>query len=265
MLGSGEEPWTDTICWSSAGARPASTRSSRGSSSGRAWPSWARGRPAAPASTRGGVPRRPLVRSGRIHRLVKEAGAFGTRTGPVSLDWDALVRRQHAIVRELQPAPAAFERAGAKVYLADARFVDAHTVQADRHRVQADRIGIAAGSEPVLPPLPGRELAITSDRILFLERFPESLVLVGAGVIGLEMASAFADPRARATLLGSEPEILPALDADVAAYLRALLEARGVTFHLGARVARLSGEAGRVTAHVTTGAGPAAGAAGPGG
>jgi len=199
-----------------------------------------------------------LVRSGRIHRLVKEAGAFGTRTGPVSLDWDALVRRQHAIVRELQPAPAAFERAGAKVYLADARFVDAHTVQADGHRVQADRIVIAAGSEPVLPPHPGRELAITSDRILFLERFPESLVLVGAGVIGLEMASAFADLGARVTLLGREPEILPALDADVAAYLRALLEARGVTFHLGARVARLSGEAGRVTAHVTTGAGPAA-------
>src|SRR3990167_7442619 len=88
MLGSGEEPWTDTICWSSAGA-----------------------------------------------------GAFGTPSGPVSLDGDARVRRQHAIVREPQPPPAPFERAGAKVYLADARFVDAHTGQADGHRVQADRIG----------------------------------------------------------------------------------------------------------------------------
>ncbi|OGL14922.1 MAG: hypothetical protein A3F92_11935 [Candidatus Rokubacteria bacterium RIFCSPLOWO2_12_FULL_71_22] len=199
-----------------------------------------------------------MVRSGRIHRLVRNAGVFGTRTGEVTLDWDAVVRRQHEIVRELQPAPGAFERKGARVYLADARFVDAHSVQADDARVRADRIVIAAGSEPVVPPLPGRELAITSDQILFLERFPEHLILVGAGVISLEMASAFADLGARVTVLGREPEILPALDHDVAAYVRALLEARGVTFRLGARVERLSGAAGRVTAHFVTEAGPAA-------
>ena len=52
------------------------------------------------------------------------------------------------------------------------------------------------------------ELAITSDQILFLPRFPESLLLVGGGVIGLEMATAFADLGARVTVLGREPEIL---------------------------------------------------------
>ena len=199
-----------------------------------------------------------MVRSGRIHRLVQDAGAFGTRTGPVTLDWDTIVRRQHAIVRELQPPAAAFEKLGAKIYRGEARFVDAHAVQADGHGIEGTKIVVAAGSEPVVPPLPGRELAITSDDVLFLPHFPESLVLVGGGVIGLEMAGAFGDLGARVTVIARETEILPALDGDVSAYIRTILEGRGVTFHLGATLERLSGGRGAVTAHVTKDGAPLA-------
>jgi glutathione reductase (NADPH) len=197
-----------------------------------------------------------LVRSARIHRLVQDSGTFGTRTGAVALDWDALLRRQHAVVRGLIPDPASFERTGARIVLAEARFVDPHTVEAGGESLRAERIVVAAGSEPVVPALAGRELAITSDRLLFLQRFPERLVMVGAGAIGLEMAAAFADLGAQVTVIGREREILPAFDEDVAAYLRQLLEARGVRFVLGATVERLGGAAGAVTAHYTTGAGP---------
>jgi len=193
-----------------------------------------------------------LVRSGRIHQLVKGAGVFGTRTGEVTLDWDAVVSRQHEVVRALQPHPDAFERLGAKVHLAEAQFVDPHTLQVNGSRVQGDKIVIAAGSEPVTPPIPGRELTITSDQILFLPRFPESLTLIGAGVIGLEMAGAFADLGSRVTVVGKDAEILPTLDADVAAYIRKILEAKGVTFHLGSTVERFSGRPGAVTTHLRT-------------
>jgi pyruvate/2-oxoglutarate dehydrogenase complex dihydrolipoamide dehydrogenase (E3) component len=199
-----------------------------------------------------------LVRSGRIHRLVQDAGAFGTRTGPVTLDWDTIVRRQHAIVRELQPPAAAFEKLGAKIYRGEARFVNAHAVRADGHGVEGAKIIVAAGSEPVVPPVPGHELAITSDDVLFLPRFPESLVLVGGGVIGLEMAGAFGDLGSRVTVIARETEILPALDGDVSAYIRTILESRGVTFHLGATLERLSGGRGAVTAHVTKDGAPLA-------
>jgi pyruvate/2-oxoglutarate dehydrogenase complex dihydrolipoamide dehydrogenase (E3) component len=194
-----------------------------------------------------------LVRSGRIHQLVKGAGVFGTRTGEVALDWEAIVLRQHEIVRQLQPSPDAFEKMGAKVHLAEARFVGPHTLEVNGRRVQGEKVVIAAGSEPVVPPLPGRELTITSDQILFLPRFPERLTLIGAGVIGLEMAGAFADLGSRVTVVGRDPEILPTLDADVAAYVRTLLEAKGVRFHLGSTVERFSGRPGSVTAHVTAG------------
>lgn len=190
-----------------------------------------------------------MVRSGRIHQLVKQAARFGTRTGEVALDWDAVVRRQHEIVRELQPAPAAFEKMGAAIHLAEARFLDPHTVAANGRTLQGEKIVIAAGSEPVLPLIPGRELTITSDQILFLPRFPRRLTLVGAGVIGLEMAGAFTDLGALVTVIGQGAEILPTLDHDVAAYIRRILEARGVTFHLGSTVEGFSGRPGAVTTH----------------
>jgi pyruvate/2-oxoglutarate dehydrogenase complex dihydrolipoamide dehydrogenase (E3) component len=184
---------------------------------------------------------------------VQDAATFGTRTGEVRLDWPAVAARQHAIVHALRPAPAKLEQAGARVYLGEARFADAHTLAVDGARVRGERVVIAAGSAPVIPPIEGRELAITSNELLFLPEFPSRLVVVGAGVIGLEMAGAFCDLGAQVTVIGRDPEILPTFDADVAAYIRGILERRGVTFHRGAHVTALSGTPGDVTARFTAG------------
>ncbi len=117
--------------------------------------------------------------------------------------------------------------------------------------LRGDRIIIAAGSIPVIPAVPGIDATITSDEILFLPVFPRRLVIVGAGVIGLEMAGAFSDFGAEVVVIGQEPEILPAFDPDVAAYLRKILESRGVTFHLGATLTSFAGRRGAVTARFT--------------
>ncbi len=192
-----------------------------------------------------------MVRSGRIHRLAKDAARFGTTTGTVELDWPTVIRRQHEIVKEFQPLPASLARAGADVVLGEARFADPHTITVNGSALWGNRIIIAAGSLPVVPAVPGIEAAITSDEILFLPVFPRRLVIVGAGVIGLEMAAAFSDFGAEVVVIGQEPEILPAFDPDVAGYLRKILETRGVTFHLGAHLAGFTGRRGDVTARFT--------------
>ena len=192
-----------------------------------------------------------MVRSGRIHRLAKVAARFGTTTGAVELDWPTVIRRQHEIVKEFQPLPASLARAGAEIILAEARFADSHTITVNGRTLRGDRIIIAAGSRVVVPALPGIEAAITSDEILFLPVFPRRLVIVGAGVIGLEMAGAFSDFGAEVVVIGQEHEILPGFDPDVAGYLRKILEGRGVTFHLGANLTRLEGRRGDVTARFT--------------
>ncbi len=161
------------------------------------------------------------------------------------------MRRQAELVREFQPSPDALRRAGIDVILGDARFSDAHTVAIDGAALRADKIVIGAGSAAVMPPLPGRDIAMTSDDLLFVPEFPRRLVLVGAGVIGLEMAGAFSDLGAAVTVIGTEAEILTGFDEDVGAYMRAILEARGVTFHLGASVTQFSGRRGAVTTAFT--------------
>jgi pyruvate/2-oxoglutarate dehydrogenase complex dihydrolipoamide dehydrogenase (E3) component len=143
-----------------------------------------------------------LVRSARIHRLAKDAARFGTTAGAVELDWPAVVRRQHDIVKEFQPLPASLAHAGAEVVLGEARFSDPHTIAVNGSALWGEKIIIGAGSAPVMPAVPGIDAAITSNEILFLPVFPTRLVIVGAGAIGLEMAGAFSDFGADVTVIG---------------------------------------------------------------
>ena len=180
-----------------------------------------------------------------------DAAQFGTITEGVRLDWPTVMRRQRDLVQAFQPSRDHLRRAGVEVIFGEARFSDAHTLSVNGSAIHAATIVISAGSAPVIPPLPGRDLAITSDDLLFLPQFPRSLVLVGAGVIGLEMAGAFSDLGTAVTVIGSEAEILSGFDGDVAGYVRAILQARGVTFHLDASVTQLSGRPGAVTTTFT--------------
>jgi len=89
-----------------------------------------------------------LVKAGRVHRLVREAATFGTKADNVRLDWAAVVRRQHEIVKALQPSPDSLAKTGAKVFLDEGRFLDAHTLEVNGQRIEGERIVVAAGSEP---------------------------------------------------------------------------------------------------------------------
>jgi pyruvate/2-oxoglutarate dehydrogenase complex dihydrolipoamide dehydrogenase (E3) component len=186
-----------------------------------------------------------------VHRLAQGAAALGTIVGTPRLDWERVVARQHEIVGRLRPAPDKLEATGARVYLGEARFLDPHTLAVDGREIRGEHIIIAAGSAPIVLPLPGHELAITSDDLLFLPEFPRRLVLIGSGAIGLEMAGAYSDLGAETTVIGQEDEILAGFDAEVAVYLRTILEARGIVFHQRAQVTALSGRRGDITVHFT--------------
>jgi len=189
---------------------------------------------------RGCIPKTALVAAGRVHRQVREAGGFGTFSGPVRLDWDAVQQRQDEIVNAHHPSAADLEKRGIRVAIGEVRFTDPHMVEVNGRPLGAERFVIAAGSQPVIPEVPGRELLITSDQLLFLTEFPASLTFIGAGPVALELAGAFNDFGSRVTVLARDAEILPGLDADVARNLRKHMEERGVTFRLQTRVTGLA-------------------------
>src|SRR5687768_6890278 len=158
---------------------------------------------------RGCVPKKALVAAGRVHRQVREAGALGTFTGPVRLDWEAVQNRQNEIVDAHRPAFADLEKRGIRVMIGETRFTDPHVVEVNGRPLGAERFVIAAGSQPVIPEVPGRELLITSDQLLYLTEFPASLTFIGAGPVALELAGAFNDFGTRVTVLARDAEILP--------------------------------------------------------
>lgn len=126
-----------------------------------------------------------------------------------------------------------------------ARFVDAHTVhleapEAGHSRdITADHFVIATGSRPrTLPSIAvDGERILTSDHITGLPEFPKSLVILGAGIVGCEFATIFANyGRTKVYMIDRQPRILPFEDPDIARVCATNLEARGVTVHHQARL-----------------------------
>jgi dihydrolipoamide dehydrogenase len=89
------------------------------------------------------------------------------------------------------------------------------------------------------PPFPGAELGLTSDDILGLPRIPESLVVIGGGVVGMEFAGVFSLLGTRVTVVEMLDQLLAPVDPDVAQRFQQLMAKRGVEFHLSARVESL--------------------------
>jgi mercuric reductase len=120
--------------------------------------------------------------------------------------------------------------AGYGIYPAEATFVDAQTVRVGAEELAADKVLIATGSRTAVPPIPGIDGIGWLDHVsaLELDRVPESLLVVGAGPVGLEFAQMFARFGSRVTVVNHGPQIAARADADAAKELQAALEDEGI-------------------------------------
>ena len=136
--------------------------------------------------------------------------------------------------------------AGYGVYPGEASFVDANTVHVGDTTLTAEKVLIATGGRTAVPPIPGIDDVEWIDHISALEltEVPESLLVVGAGPVGLEFAQIFARFGARVTVVNHGPQIAARADADAASKLQAALEDEGIEIVLDATVEQVSrGEA----------------------
>ena len=125
-----------------------------------------------------------------------------------------------------------------------AAFTDEHTVTIGDTTVEADNIIIATGSESRMPPITGIDnpRVITSTEALQLQSLPETMVIVGAGVIGMEFASILARFGSKVTVIEYLKEFLPMFDKDIAKRLRKAIEKQGVTFFMDSAVSEITDE-----------------------
>lgn len=131
-----------------------------------------------------------------------------------------------------------------------ASFINANVVEVKTDsevvQIQAERIFINTGLVPVMPKIEGLNLSErihTSETIMDMETFPESLAIVGSGYIGLEFTSTYSLFGSRVTIFGDNPKFLPRDDEDIAGLVKAELETQGAVFKLGVKVKKFVEEA----------------------
>ena len=203
----------------------------------------------------GCIPTKTLLNSAKLYLGALHSEAFGVTVSGASLDHKKVVERKGKVVKTLVSGVAAKMRgAGVEVVSASGKITgksaDGFTVEAGGKAYTATKLLICTGSEAVIPPVPGlREgyadgLCLTNREILDLDTVPEKLVVIGGGVIGLEMASYFAAAGSEVTVVEMLNKIAGPTDADISKILQKNLEKMGIKFMLGAKVTAVSGKVG---------------------
>jgi NAD(P) transhydrogenase len=160
---------------------------------------------------------------------------------------DLLARTQHVVGREVEVIRSQLLRNHVDLLGGTARFEDPQTVtvqgeaRGDHTTVTAEKIVIATGTKPARPPEIefDDDHVLDSDGVLRMQRVPGSMVVVGAGVIGIEYASMFAALGTRVTVVEKRPQMLEFCDPEVVESLKFHLRDQSVTFRFGEEVAKV--------------------------
>src|ERR671934_2726484 len=193
-----------------------------------------------------------LVASELTHDVNTLAGRIGIDVGPARVDL-AHVRAWKDTLKKPQPKWVEdLESQGFSTFTSEATLVDARTVRAGDRELEADRILIATGSRTAVPPIEGIDEVGWIDPVSALEltELPESLLVVGAGAVGLEFGQIFARFGSRVTLVDALDEIAPRSDPHSAMELRNALEDEGIPVILASFVTRVASRDGHYVATI---------------
>lgn len=208
----------------------------------------------------GCIPTKTLIASAERLMAVKEAKRVGVLTGDVTFDFAQIMARKDKVVQTLRGGVQALLKSNkVRQLIGTARIAGANSVAvtgADgaTETISTRTIIVATGGEPIMPPIPGLsgEGIWTSSDALVAERVPGSLLVIGAGAVGLEFGYIFNALGAKVTVVEMMPEVLPLADPDIAAELRKSLTKQGIAFHLDSKVTGVSRGADGMSVSVET-------------
>lgn len=189
----------------------------------------------------GCIPTKCLAATADTFRTCRDAGLFGVDCAAPSVDYPQAVARMRRVVEQL--------REGVMAALRDVTYIEGEArlrpgmevqVGADGLIQARRRIVIATGSAPASLRVPGAGTALDSTAALSLEKLPESAVIVGGGVIGMELASIWNTLGSRVTVVEYCKEILPGIDPEIAKRLRTTLTRAGLEILTGAEVTAIA-------------------------
>jgi pyruvate/2-oxoglutarate dehydrogenase complex dihydrolipoamide dehydrogenase (E3) component len=185
----------------------------------------------------GCVPSKTLIKSAHVYHLMKNAERFGLPKIEVPpVEFKNVSERVRSVINDIQHHDSVerFCGLGAQVEFGHPKFSDEHAIRLNGKNHTARSWVIASGSSAIIPPINGldRTPYITNREIFYLDHLPESLIILGAGPIGIEMAQAFNRLGTAVAVVDMAPQILPKDDSDLANEVMEILSVEGVKFYI---------------------------------
>jgi len=197
---------------------------------------------------RGCIPSKALLHTVELYHAIKSAGQYGIMVGEPSIDLAKMQAYKNKVIATLVGGVGGLlsgnkvEVIRGKARLNASRQVEVATREGQKLTIQAKKIIIATGAKPIKLPIPGADSpkgVIGAETILNITSVPRSLLMIGGGVVGLEMTTVLARLGCKVTVVEMLPHILPAEDSELAAVLHKALQDEGVQIYANARVTRI--------------------------
>lgn len=195
----------------------------------------------------GCIPTKFLLHSVDIYQSIKTAEQYGISAAEVSFDLAKMQAGKNRVISTLvSGVKSLLDGNKVEVINGRAKFTSPKQVEVDsgqgkKQVVQARKVIIATGSKPIVLPIPGADSPdiMNTDSLLNLSYLPKSLVMIGGGVVGVEMATILAKLGCKVSIVEMMPHILPTQDAELASILSQALKEDGVEIYCGAPVSRI--------------------------
>ena len=199
----------------------------------------------------GCIPTKTLLYSAKVYDYARHGDKYGVNVEGASLDFGAVFKRKTKVVKKLVGGVKLKMKENTVEVVKEEAVIrgkgdDGYILACGETVYEARNILVCTGSEAAVPPIPGlREglggVVVTNREILALEAQPESLVVIGGGVIGMEFASFFNSIGTKVTVVEMLPKILGPMDDEISAMLQAQYAKKGVEFHLNCQVVAVEG------------------------
>lgn len=188
----------------------------------------------------GCIPSKALLHTTELYwKMVHEAEQYGLKTGPCSYSFPEIMTRKQKIVTSFNEGIAAlFKKNNVTFFPGNAKLISPTKIQVAGEQIEAKNIILATGSEPTsLPFLPFDEKRIISSTgALSLTQVPKNLLVIGAGVIGVELGSVYSRLGSKVQFVEFLDRICPTLDASISQELQKILTQQGMSFRLSSKV-----------------------------
>ena len=198
----------------------------------------------------GCIPTKTFLYSAKIFDYTKHGGKYGVIVEKSHLDHEAVVKRKNKVVKTLVAGIKGKLRASKVTVVEGSAVIDGksgagYEVKVNQDTFTGNRLLIATGSEPVMPPIPGLKegfeegFVLTNREILDLTSLPPSLVIVGGGVVGLELASYFNSAGSKVTVIEMLDHIAGNTEREISEMLMKSYQKKGIEFKLHAKVVEI--------------------------